>query len=144
MSDEPGVTVRRVSDEDQIRVILGPKIFEWAVESLPEGLAIDDVRFRDLISVTEDDVFSYVVAHGFDARVVAEDAVFDDRICIVSSAAGWRVFYTERGRVFEESLFPSRQEARREVVSRLMEVARIILNSRYWHSHGPAFPLADE
>ena len=136
--------VHRASAEDQILAILGPDIFKWAVRSLPEGVAIDDVRHRDLISVTESDVLAHVIAHGFDNRVVAEDAVVDDRVCIVASGHRWRVFYTERGKVSDESAFPSKHEARAEVVRRLMRLSRIMLNSRYWHAHGLEFPCGDE
>jgi len=144
MTDATDGPLRRVSETQQIVAILGPNIFAWAVNRLPEGIGIDDVRYGDLISVTEDDVFAYVAAHGFDQRVVAEDAVADDRICIVTSACGWRVFYTERGTLSDESEFPSRNDARRDVVRRLMRGARIVLNHRYWHAHGLAFPCGDE
>jgi hypothetical protein len=142
--DEAAVPVHRASAEDQILAILGPDIFKWAVASLPEGVSIDDVRHRDLISVTERDVSAYVLAHGFDTRVVAEDAVVDDRICIVASGHLWRVFYTERGVVSDESAFPSKEEARAEVVGRLMRLSRVMLNHRYWHAHGLEFPCGDE
>lgn len=144
VTDEAPVPVRQASDEEQILAILGPDVFKWAVKSLPDGVDIDDVRYRDLISVTEDDLFSHVAAHGFDQRVVAEDSVVDDCICFVRSANGWRVFYTERGNVSDESMFQSKQEAIREVVRRLMHLARIMLNHRYWHAHNLPFPCGNE
>lgn len=128
------------SDDEQIAAVLGPNIFQWAVRSLPAGVQIDDVRYCDLISVTEDDVFAHVATHGFDPRVVVEDAVFDDRTCIVASALGWRVFYTERGQVSQEATFESKAEARREAVRRQMQLAQIILDHRYRHRHAGSLP----
>lgn len=128
----------------QITAILGPDVFKWAIGMLPPGVTIDDVRYRDLIDVSEDEVVAHVVAHGFDDRVVAEDGVEDDRICIVQAPAGWAVFYTERGRRSDEALFPRRDEAVRDVVRRQMRLARTMLNHRYWHAHGLPFPCSDE
>lgn len=136
--------VQRASTEAQILAILGPDVFKWAVASLPEGVSIDDVRHRDLISVTESDVLLYVLAHAFDTRVVAEDAVVDDHICIVASGHLWRVFYTERGEVSDETAFASKEEARAEVVRRLVRLSRVMLNHRYWHAHGLEFPCGDD
>jgi hypothetical protein len=144
VTDEAPTPIQRAPREEQILAILGPNIFKWAVESLPEGVRIDDVRYRDLVSVTEDDVFSHVAARCFDRRVVAEDAELDNRICILNSAHGWRVFFTERGHVSNESLFQTKEEAKRDVVRQLMHLARMILNHRYWHAHDLAFPCGDE
>ena len=144
MTDDDPVQVQRASAEEQIAAILGPNIFRWAASRLPKGVSLDDVRFRDLISVTENDVRAHVTHHGFDSRVVAEDAVMDDRICIVHSGASWRVFYTERGKASAEAQFESKDSASADVVRRLMRLARINLNSRYWHAHGLPYPCDDE
>jgi hypothetical protein len=138
------VKIPQTPNDEQIVAILGPDVFKWAVRSLPDGVDIDDVRFRDLISVTEEDLLAHVTSHGFDQRVVAENAVVDDHICIVQADTGWRVFYTERGIVSEEAMFGSRDEARHEVVRRLMRLARIMLNHRYWHAHNLEFPCGDD
>lgn len=53
------------SHEEQIQAILDWNTFRWAQSHLPESKTIDDVRFRDLISVTEDDVYAYCCAMGF-------------------------------------------------------------------------------
>lgn len=136
--------ISRASTSEQIAAILGPDIFRWAGSLLPDDVGIDDVRHRDLIDVSEDEVMSYVTTNGFNTLVVAEDAVDDDRICIVQKADGWHVFYTERGSVSEEAMFAERDDARREVVRRLMKLARIMLNHRYWHAHGLAFPCSED
>lgn len=144
MPDELRVPIEQAPAEEQVRAILGHDVFKWAVKRLPDGLDIDDVRYRDLISVTEEEVVAHVSASGFDRRVVAEGAVIDDHICIVQTGREWLVFYTERGKVSEEATFGSRDEARREVVRRLIRLARVMLNHRYWHAHGLAFPCGDE
>jgi hypothetical protein len=125
--------------EDQIRAILGPNIFRWAEEQLPPDASIDDFRFSDLVSVTEEDVFAYVQDHGFDPRVVAErDAAkyADDRICLVPEPDGrFRVYYTERGIRSDERVLPSEVAARRWIVHDLIKSARISLNHRYKLAH---------
>lgn len=144
VADEIPVQVQRAPAHEQILAILGPDIFKWAVKFLPAGVAIDDVRHSDLISVTEADVLAHVAAHGFDDRVVVEGTTVDDRICVVAGGDVWRVFHTERGNVFDESVFPSKDAARAEVVRRQMLQSRTLLNHRYWHAHGLEFPCADE
>lgn len=105
---------------------------------------MDDVRYLDLISVTEDDVLEHVRRHGFDERVVAErDAarLADDCICMVPEPDGrWRVYYTERGIRSDERVLPSEADARRDVVRSLMRSARLSLNHRYRLAH-PDEPL---
>jgi hypothetical protein len=100
---------------------------------------MDDVRFRDLISVTEDEVYEYVLTNGFPEQVVVEvDAAqgADDRLCSVPLDDGrWVVYYTERGVRSDEVKVPSHEAARREVVRRLMRGARIDLNHRYRLAH---------
>ena len=121
--------------EEQIRAILGNDTFRWAQEQVPPGRSMDDTRFRDLISVTEEDVLEFVEREGFDPSVVAEgDAASgaDDRICMVPEPDGrWRIYYTERGLRSGERVLPSEADARREIVSDLMRSARISLNHRY-------------
>jgi hypothetical protein len=110
---------------------------------LPPEVSIDDVRYRDLVDVTEDDVLAHVRTDGFDPGVVWSDgdpAPVDDRTCIVRYRDGWRVYYTERGKSSNDATFSSYEAACREVVRRQMRLARIMLNSRYWHAHGLPFP----
>lgn len=130
--------------EEQIRAILGPDVFRWTLERLPPGRSIDDVRFRDLISVSEDDVLEYVRRNGFDGRVVAErDAArgADDRICMIPEADGrWLVYYIERGLKSDERVLPSEADARRHIVRTLLKSVRISLNHRYRLAH-PDEPL---
>ena len=140
---EDAVPVARPSRGEQIAAILGPDIFRWAIAQLPEGVAIDAVRYRDLIDVSEDELFGFVLEHGFDRRVVSENAVDDDHICLVRSGDQWHVFYTERGTVSQEAWFDRRDDAVREIVRRLMRLARIVLNSRYWHAHDLPFPISE-
>lgn len=127
------------SHEEQIQAILDWNTFRWAQSHLPESKTIDDVRFRDLISVTEDDVYAYVLRNGFSDRTVAEgDAArwADERLCLVPLDDGrWAVYYIERGTRSEEVKVSSHAEARREVVRRLMTGARIDLNHRYRLAH---------
>lgn len=127
------------SREEQIRAIIGMRTWKWGLANLPAGKSIDDVRFQDLVSVTEDDVYEYVLEHGFDPSTVAvrdEARRADDRICLVPEVDGrWRVYYTERGQVSDETVLPSEAHARREVVARLMRLARINLNHRYRLAH---------
>jgi hypothetical protein len=53
---------------EQIQAILNWNTFRWAQSHLPEAKTMDDVRFSDLISVTEDDVYEYVLTNGFPSR----------------------------------------------------------------------------
>ena len=123
------------SPEDQIQAILSWNTFRWALVNLPESATIDDVRFRDLIKVSEDDVHNYALQHGFPESVVAErDAArtADDRLCIVPLDDGtWSVYYSERWTRSDPVVVSSLAAARREVVRRLMTGARISLNHRY-------------
>lgn len=128
-----------LSSAEQIRAILSPSVFRWAVEQLPAGRSIDDVKFSDLISVTEDEIFTYVQENGFDPNTVVERRAAsgaDDRICLLPEPDGrWRVYYIERGIKSGERVLPSEAEARREVVRDLLRSARIALNHRYRLAH---------
>lgn len=75
--------------------------------------------------------------------MVAEDAVRDDHICILADGDAWRVFYTERGILSQESVCPSKDDARAEIVHRLMSLSRVLLNNRYWHAHSLPFPILE-
>jgi hypothetical protein len=137
------------SAEEQIQAILDWDTFRWAQSHLPESRTIDDIRFSDLISVTEEDVYEHVLRNGFPDRTVAEgDAArwADDRLCLVPIEDGrWGVYYTERGVRSDEVTLPSHAAARREVVRRLMRGARIDLNSRYRLAHpGEMLPPPSE
>jgi hypothetical protein len=127
------------SEREQIEAILSWDIFRWAVGQLPPTVSIDDVRFRDLISVSEQDVFDYVVEHGFSESLVAErDAArfADDRLCMVPMDDGrWSVYYTERGVISDQVTVPSEAAARREIVHRLWTGAKVSLNHRYRLAH---------
>lgn len=127
------------NEDEQIRAILDWNTFRWAQAQLPENKSIDDVRFRDLISVTEDDVYDYVLRNGFPDRTVAEGEgarLADDRLCLAPLEDGrWVVYYTERGTRTDEVTVSSHAEARREVVRRLVRSARIDLNHRYRLAH---------
>lgn len=126
--------------EEQIRAILTGNTFNFAHDYMPEGKSIDDIRFRDLISVDEDEVFAYVVKHGFDERIVSEPSAHplmdDDTICIVPEPDGrWRVFNLERGQCGLEEVLPSLAAARKHVVHRLVRSARVSLNHRFRLAH---------
>jgi hypothetical protein len=129
--------------DEQIRAILSGDTWDWALAQLSAGERIYFKRFRDFIQVNEKDVEQYVAQHGFDARVVFESSEpgawlrieAGDHICIANVGRIWEVFYTERGERHSESRFPTREEAVREVVHRLIEGARICLNHRYRLSH---------
>ena len=127
------------SRQEQIEAILSWNTFVWAREQLPPGKSMDDFRFRDFISVTEDDVYDFVLSNGFSPRVVAErdeTRRADNKLCIAPLEDGrWIVYYTERGQRSEEVKVPSQAAARHEVVRRLMDNARINLNHRYRSAH---------
>lgn len=114
-------------------------VWHWGLNHLPDGKTFDDIRFRDLITVSENDVFNFVTANGFNERVVAErDAArwADDQLCIVPEADGrWSVCYSERGKKYDEVVLPSLADARREVVHRMMTSARISLNHAFRLAH---------
>jgi hypothetical protein len=125
-----------LSADEQIRAILSWNTFRWAADRLSDTETMDTVRFRDLISVSEDKVYDYVVANGFDECAVVERRDVDDHLCIVSQADGrWAVYYTERGKRSAEVVLPSLADARREVVYRLMVSARISLNATFKLAH---------
>ena len=130
--------------QEQIEAILSYDVFRWAHEHLPAGKSIDDIRFPDLISVTEQDVFEYVLVRGFPERVVAErDAArwADDKLCIVPLSDGrWSVYYTERGRRSDQATLESYAAALRWVINILLNSARTALNHRWWHANPDARP----
>lgn len=139
----------RIPAEEQIQAILSSNTWRWAVARLSGDQTLDNYRFRDFISVTEDEVYEFVLAHGFDDRVVLEieRGDPDGRLCISSepSDGRWAVFYTERGRRSREVIVPSLPDARREVVQRLMVDARISLNHGFKLAHpGLSLPKPSE
>jgi len=143
VADAHSASWERPSKADQIRAILGPDVFAWAVRVLPAEVSIDDVRYRDLVDVTEDEVLAHALENGFDRRAVWTDgdpSPADDRTCLTRHRQGWRVYYTERGQISDDAVFATYEEACREVARRRMRLARILLNQRYWHAHGLAFP----
>lgn len=139
-------TARVIPKDEQIRAILSWDTWRWAVDRLGEGESIDNVRFHDLISVTEDEVYQFVLVHGFNQRAVVERGDADDHLCIVPESDGrWAVYYTERGKRSEEVVLSSLADARREVVHRLMQSARTALNHRFKLAHpGTSLPVPSE
>ncbi|KRB78324.1 hypothetical protein ASE01_03335 [Nocardioides sp. Root190] len=127
--------------DDQIRAILGWDTFRWAVDHLPAGVSIDDVRFVDLISVTREDVDRWVERHGFATTSVRDDR-YDgaEALYLLPEDDGWVVFYSERGQRSFAHHFAVRAEARRWVVDHLYDSARTSLNHRWWHAHPDARP----
>ncbi|MFB9313479.1 hypothetical protein [Nocardioides plantarum] len=129
--------------DDQIRAILGGNTFRWAVDQLPTGVSIDEVRFVDLISVTREDVDRWVERHG-----LASTSVRDDRydgaegLYVLPEGGGWVVFYSERGQRSFAHRFVTRAEARRWLVDHLYDSARTSLNHRWWHAHPDARPVS--
>jgi hypothetical protein len=126
--------------EAQIRAILASGTWEYALAHLSDRETIDDIRFRDLITVSEDDVYAHVLEHGFDERRVSErraDPIMDDgKFCILPSQDGrWRVFFLERGQRSPERVLPSLAAARKHVVHELLRSARISLNHRFKLAH---------
>lgn len=113
--------------------------FGWALDHLPEGRSIEDIRFPDLVCVTREDVFEHVLAHGFPERIVAVgDAArwANDSLCIVPLEDGrWSVYYTERGKRYDQITLESYAAAQRQVIGILFDSARTALNHRWWHAH---------
>ncbi len=129
--------------EEQIHAILGWNTFRWAVDQLPTGVSIDDVRFVDLVSVTRDDVDQWVEKHGFASTAVRDDR-YDgvEALYLLPQDNGWVVFYSERGTRNFERYFDSRAGARRWVVDHLYDSARMSLNHRWWHAHPDVRPAS--
>lgn len=131
-------------DEGQIRALLGPDPFRWAVDRIGGrallGRTIDDVRYHDLITVSDEQVHAWVDDHGFDERTVSDGRLAEDLLCITRAdgpdgRTGWAVSYVERGRAEQLAWFPTRTAARHDVVDRLLERARVLLNHRYRLAH---------
>lgn len=130
-------------EEGQIRALLGPDPFRWAVERIGGrtlGRTIDDVRYRDLVTASDEQVHDWVDDHGFDPRTVSDGRLAEDLLCITPGEGpegdpGWAVSYVERGRAERLAWFPTHHEARHDVVDRLLERARILLNHRYRLAH---------
>ncbi len=125
---------------EQIQAILSGNTFRWAVNQLQPGETIDEKRYSDFISVTPEEIESYVKEQGFPGRAVkviskGQGVFAEDQICIVEVASGWEVFYTERGQRSEQMLLSSFEEACREVIRRRIETAKIELNHRYRNAH---------
>lgn len=122
--------------EEQIQAILSWNTFRWGVDQLPRGVAMDDIRFVDLISVTRDDVDQWVERHGFTSTPVRDDR-YDgaEALYLLPQDGGWVVFYSERGQRNFEHHFISQAKARRWVVDHLYDSARTSLNHRWWHAH---------
>jgi len=126
------------SNDEQIRAILSYDAFRWAVENLPHGKTIDDIRFRELVTISEEDVLNHVRRSGFPVSVVAEGEAArwaDDRICLVEDGDRWSIFYTERGERSDLATVESHAAAQRWVVHHLFENAKVSLNHRWWHAH---------
>lgn len=129
---------RGYPDHEQVRAILGQRTFYWACEQLRDGESMDDLMFRDFISVTEEDIYQFVLVHGFNERDVIQITNFmpSEGTCINELQDGrWMVFYTERGKVSQETIVSALADARREVIHRMMRSARISLNHRYRYAH---------
>ena len=128
------------SKTEQIRAILAGNTFRWAVNQLQPDETINEKRYSDFISVAPDEVEEYVREHGFPQHSVeviykGQGVFAEDKLCIVESPPGWDVFYIERGHRSDESSFLSLDEARREVIRRMIETAKIELNHRYRNAH---------
>lgn len=131
-----GVDGGRRPVEEQIRAVLSGDVWHWALPQLPPGLSIDDLRFRDFIAITEDDILAHVAAHGFGDGIVVEGGDANECHCLVPDGQGrWAVYYSERGARSRETVVDDLDAARREVVHRLMDSARISLNHRYRLAH---------
>jgi hypothetical protein len=126
--------------EEQIVAILSGNVSEWARSQLGPGQSMDDRRYSDFISVTPEEIEDYVRQKGFPGTYVKEaplghSSVADDQLCIVEQPSGWEVYYIERGVKSERSYFTAHLDARREVIGRMVESAKVMLNHRYRHAH---------
>lgn len=133
--------VRRVRGypvHEQVRAILGDRTFRWACAQLRDDEAIDDFRFRDFINVTEEDIYQFALANGFDQwddlRVAGPMLGEGTYICGLPGGR-WTVFYTDRGEISQETSVSTLADARREVIRRMMDMARIELNHRFKSAH---------
>ena len=129
-----------ISKEEQIRAVLSWNTFQWAASLLAPDETMDDKTYRDFITVTPEEMEEYVIHYGFPRGAVCDKTVgppFDpeDRICIETIHNQWNVYYFKRGHSSDLTQHSSFEEARREVIDRLMTGAKIALNQRYRHAH---------
>jgi hypothetical protein len=126
--------------DEQIVAILSGQTSGWARAQLAPGQSMDDRRYSDFIRVTPDEIEEYVRGKGFPGTYIVEaplghTSAADDQVCIVEQPSGWEVYYTERGVKSETATFTTHVEARREVIRRMVELAKVTLNHRYRYAH---------
>ncbi|MBW3625724.1 MAG: hypothetical protein KY468_20205 [Armatimonadetes bacterium] len=135
--------------EEQIKAILSGDPFRWAVEQLADHETMDEKRYSDFINVTPEEAEEFVKEHGFPEDAVCDETkgppfIREDRLCIESLNNRWDVYYFERGHYNQFTHHTSYEEARREIINRMIQSAKIALNSRFRYAHPELkLPLPD-
>jgi len=129
--------------EEQIQVILSGNTFQWASNQINSVKKIDHKKYDDFISVTEQEIEEYVISNGFGDSAVYENdgteawSIYDahDRICIAQENEQWLVLHMGWEERLEISMSLEKGDAIREVIKRLINMAKISLNNRYQNAH---------
>ena len=116
---------------EQIDAILSLGLFKL----MKSNSTIGQMKFVDVISVSESDIAQYVAKNGFNPRIVSNH-IREDRRCIIQEGdKSWRTFYYERGNRISEKRHSTKQEAEIATIRSLILTNKITVNPSYRHKH---------
>ncbi len=105
---------------------------------------INEFKFSQIVTVTEDEIYAHVRAHGFPAHTVSAGQA-EERYCIREDHGQWRAFYFSHGQRLHEKICATREAAERATLRELLLSAKIEINSAYKASHpGEKLPRPSE
>ena len=125
--------------KEQIQAILLGNTFQWAYDQINSVQKMENKRYKDFISVLNEEIEEYIISNGFGNSIVYENDGTEawndydayDRICLYKENEQWLVFHMGWGERLNTSMFIEKGDAIRDVINRLINMAKNSLNNKY-------------
>jgi hypothetical protein len=119
----------KIPKEQQIKAVLSEDWIGNFARYFGEGFDRTK-RPSDYIDITCDEVMAYVHRNGFDSATVAYKPL-EARFLIEENAGQWLTSFHERGQRHGLRAFPSRADAERDVIERLIDTVKRLVDGQF-------------